>query len=181
MRTSRLLALVFAVSLLLPACSSVPADTDTDTTAVPATASLYLNPAAGSYTVGSTFTVDVALNTNAVLASTDIELVYDPVLLEVMDANTEQKGVQVTAGDYFEQYIVNEAKDGEIRIGAGSLSDATTGAGTIASVTFRVLDAGTATVSFPFSVGSHDDNDVFSADAEDILESVQGGTYNLVK
>jgi hypothetical protein len=149
-------------------------------------ATLALSPSTGFHTVGTTFSVDVLLNTEDIgVDGVDIRyLNYDPLLLEVIDEDSGTAGVQITAGSLMPNTLANTVDTANGRI---SLSQVATGGTTftnstgqtLATVRFRVLGIGTSTVAFTFTPGSTADTNVAFAGTE-VLTAVTNGTFSLV-
>lgn len=132
-------------------------------------------------TVGSTFTVNITLNTGGrAVYGVDINrLRFNPAMLQVVDANTGTAGVQVAPGSLMAISIINTVDNsaGTVQFSQVANPGSTfTGIGTVASVTFRVLAVGTSNVTIDFSQGSGTDSNVAGLGG-DILTSVTGGSY----
>lgn len=172
--------------LLLAACSkeavpTEPAADDSDATEPEARYSV--EPGEGTYSVGQTFSVDLVLSpTGDTVNATDIVLVYDPEMLQVVDANDAVKGVQVATTTAFDQYPLNEALDGELRIGAASLSGGVEKITTVATVTFTVKASGIATLKWEYAPDSTSDTDAFGLLSKaDILTEADGASFTLTQ
>ncbi|MCL4398001.1 cohesin domain-containing protein [Patescibacteria group bacterium] len=113
-------------------------------------ATLSLSPASGTEAVGSTFTVDIIVDpgTDSISAASAI-VDFD---------SSKLTALTVTKGSLFNQdpltnTIGTSATDptkGEIRYDSGSLGTAVTTRGTMATITFRAIAAGSAPVTFVF-------------------------------
>jgi len=146
-------------------------------------ATLSLSPSSGSYTVGDTFEVQIVLDTQGTETDgVDIHyLNYDPSLLEVQDANTEQTGIQISPGTLYSNTPVNsvDTVNGRIDFSQTTAGGSTyNGSGVLATITFKVLSGGTANVTFDFTLGETTDTNVASS-GEDVLTSVTNGSYTL--
>jgi len=146
-------------------------------------ATLSLSPSSGSYTVGDTFEVQIVLDTQGTETDgVDIHyLNYDPSLLEVQDANTEQTGIQISPGTLYSNTPINsvDTVNGRIDFSQTTAGGSTyNGSGVLATVTFKVLSGGTANVTFDFTLGETTDTNVASS-GEDVLTSVTNGSYTL--
>ncbi len=132
-------------------------------------ADLGLNPSTGSYAVGQTFTLTVRAvpngdNINAVEAG----LKFDPALLSVVSVGKTGSAFSLWTT---EPTFSNSA--GTVTFGGGSPSPFTA-ASNIVTVTFRVVAAGSATVTFQNA-------SVLAADGRgtDVFENGGTGTYTL--
>lgn len=133
-------------------------------------ATLKLSPETGVYTVGNTFTVRVLVNTQSkTINAADGQLSFNPRELSVVSASR--------AGSIFslwteEPSFSNSA--GTVSFGGGSPSGYTGSAGSVMSVTFKALGAGTPKVTF--KSGS-----ILAADGmgTNILTAMTGGTYTV--
>jgi hypothetical protein len=144
---------------------------------------LNLSPASGSYAVGSTFNVDILLDTKgAAVDGVDLYYVhFNPALLQVVDANTSASGVQILAGKLFSQTAANSVNQSAGTIMFSQVTSGGskyTGSGKLATVTFKAIAAGTAKVSFDFTLGKTSDTNV-AGKGVDTLTSVNSGTYIL--
>jgi hypothetical protein len=86
----RLSALFCLLTLLWPAAAGA-ADSSR----------LYFEPATATVDVGSTITVSVSLAGTHPVYGIDVTVVYDPALLEIVDADATRDGVQVQPGALF--------------------------------------------------------------------------------
>ncbi len=133
-------------------------------------ATLRLNPNTGVYTVGKTFTISVLLNTEgkAVNAS-DGQISFNPRELQVVSASRASSIFNLWTE---EPTFSNSA--GTISFGGGSPSGYKGSGGTIVSIVFRPLGAGTPKVNFTSA-------SVLAADGlgTNVLTSMNGGTYTV--
>jgi len=147
-------------------------------------ATLTLSPASQSVAVGSNFTVNIILDTGGQsVYGVDINaLHYDPTQLSVVDADSGTAGTQITAGALMPSTVYNSVNTatGVIQFSQVSSTGGTnfSGVGTLASITFTVLKAGTASVTFDYTPGSTTDCNVAALYA-DILSGVTNGSYTL--
>ncbi|MDO8522778.1 MAG: cohesin domain-containing protein [bacterium] len=110
-----------------------------------ASASLYLSPNAGSYTIGNTFSVEIKLNSGGVaINAADGTLVFNPDKIEVKSISK--------AGSVFSLWVQEPAFSnslGTIIFAGGKPSPGFTGAsGIIMTITFKAKASGTANLSF---------------------------------
>lgn len=148
-------------------------------------ATLSLSPSSGTQTIGTTFQVNISLDTQtSPIDGVDIRyLNYNPAILEVQDANTTTAGIQITAGNLMPQTIVNnvDSISGLISfsqiINTGGVQF--NGSGTFATITFKALTTGTANINFNFTSGNTTDSNITS-NGSDILTSVINGSYTLI-
>ena len=137
-----------------------------------AAASLYVGPVSGSYSVGSTFTVSVYLDTggqsvNAIQAN----LTFPPDKLQVVSPSSGQSLIQIWVSQPSYSNI-----NGTLSFQGGIPSPGVnTSAGLISTITFRVMDTGTAALSFG-------DSKVFLNDGAgtNVLGQTTDGIYSLV-
>lgn len=131
-------------------------------------ATLSLTPPTGVYSVGGTFSARVVVNTGGKpINAAEGELTYNPKELQVVGVS---KG-----GSIFSLWTIEpKYSGGKISFGGGSPSGYTGSNGTVVSITFRALGAGTPKVNF--TSGS-----VLAADGQgtNVLSSMQGGTYTV--
>jgi LPXTG-motif cell wall-anchored protein len=104
-------------------------------------ASLKFDKSTVTVTVGSTFTLDAQVDAGSdQITSTDMWILYDPALLEAQSASS---------GAFFPA-VTNSINAGKVYI-AGLVTDPgtyKTGSGTVATVSFKGLQNGTATISY---------------------------------
>ena len=151
-----LLSMLLLFSVSLPALAA-----DTATTMGPVVDSA-VNP--DQINVGDEFTVDVVVRDVADLAGVGFELLFDPQVLEVVDADTQTDGVQVADGNVFAgksgfMQVISEADNtaGTVKYSAivTKPASAFTGAeATIAGISFRAKAPGACELKFiPNTVG----------------------------
>jgi len=139
-------------------------------------ATLEFSPASGSYTTGTAFNVEIKVDTKSEdTTSTDAVIVFDNKLLSVDN---------VTYGAFYSTVLHSEQNSKLYISGmvdsAGSVKN---GTGTLATVSFKGLTAGTATLSFECEAGRTDDSNVSKNDIDstDILDctALNNGSYTL--
>ena len=145
-------------------------------------ATLSLSPASGSFTVGAIVPVQILLNTlNDQVVGVDIRnLNFPPSLLSVEDENTGTAGVQITPGTLFPSTAINSVDNGTgdivfSQVGLGSTYTSGGSTALFATVRFRVLAAGTASIFFDAT--GIDNTDVITSLGTDVLTSATGGTF----
>lgn len=147
-------------------------------------ASFSLSPASANPKVGDVFPVDIVLDTgtDGVVGATAI-LKYDTAKLAVSDDDAATAGIQIKQGTVFNQTPLTntvDASTGTIHFDSGSLGSSYTGQGTLATVNFRAVSAGAATVSFVFNASSTVDTSlVAAASGSNVLTMVNDGTYTI--
>lgn len=138
--------------------------------------------------VGDVFDVPInlALAENSGGASgVDIVLTYDPTVLEVVDMDPELPGAQVTPGNLFDFVQDNRSNTsaGVINLSMGQQPanpPVSSVNGAIASVRFKAISVGQASVQFAFSAGLLNDTNVIkSSDGRDLLASVQNAVVTV--
>jgi len=128
-------------------------------------ATLEFSPATGSHTTGTAFNVEIKVNTGGQdTTSTDAVIVFDNQLLSVDN---------VTYGSFYSTVLHSE-QNSKLYI-SGMVDSAGTvknGTGTLATVSFKGLTAGTAALSFECEAGRTDDSNVSKNDVDstDILD-----------
>lgn len=131
-------------------------------------ATLKLSPETGVYTVGGTINAKILINTaGKPINAAEGALSYNPKELQVLSISK--------AGSIFNLWTIEPTfanATGKVTFGGGSPSGYTGGAGVVATVTFKVLAAGTPKVIF--SSGS-----ILAADGQgtNVLTAMNGGTY----
>jgi hypothetical protein len=142
---------ILAVLILLVMLASIPVAVylvkkrqEIQLRAAPATV-LSLIPAAEAYDIGETFTVNIQINTGEnLIVSADIILSYDPTILE---AQSVTLGSFLPGATEINNLVNNDT--GKITYSFYTMQEnAQQGEGTIASVSFKGIAAGTSSVIF---------------------------------
>ncbi len=144
-------------------------------------AALSLSPSSTSVSVNNTFTVNILLNTGGQSAyGVDVnKLRFNPAVLQVVDADAGTSGVQISPGSLMALTIINNIDNtaGTIQFSQLATPGSTySGSGTVATVTFRAISAGSSSATFDFSLGSGTDSNVAGLGG-DLLASVGSGSY----
>ncbi|HEY4480380.1 MAG TPA: fibronectin type III domain-containing protein [Candidatus Paceibacterota bacterium] len=142
---------------------------------------LSLSPSSTSVNVNNTFTVNILLNTGGQSAyGVDVnKLRFNPAVLQVVDADAGTSGVQISPGSLMALTIINNIDNtaGTIQFSQIATPGSTySGSGTVATVTFRAISAGSSSATFDFSLGSGTDSNVAGLGG-DLLASVGSGSY----
>jgi hypothetical protein len=103
---------------------------------------------------GSTFTAKVQLDRVKDLVGDEVQISFNPAILEVQDADPAKSGVEVALGaflkpDYVAQNLVT-AEQGRINFSVVQLppSQPVSGSGILATVTFKAKAAGSSPLTF---------------------------------
>ncbi|MFN8498689.1 MAG: cohesin domain-containing protein [Anaerolineae bacterium] len=117
-------------------------------------ARLYVAPAGSSVTVGNTVTVDLRVDSIENLYGVQLELGFDPQVLEVVDAYPTLPGVQISDGDFLipDASILNRVDNSsgtiEYAVSLRGSKPGVSGSGTLARITFRGRQAGVSRIMF---------------------------------
>lgn len=146
-------------------------------------ATLSVSPSTQTVGVGDTFTVSVRLDTQgSSIDGVDLRyLNFNPSILQVVDANTSTAGVQIAQGSLMPLTLLNSVDAGAGRVAFSQVVAGGTkysGSGTLASITFKALAAGTAAVTFSYTPGNTTDSNI-AASGGDILNAVINGSYTV--
>ncbi|MEQ1499819.1 MAG: peptidoglycan-binding protein [Parcubacteria group bacterium] len=146
-------------------------------------ATLTLSPSSGTYASGSTFTVNVLLDTTgAQIDGVDVRyLRFNPNLLQVVDANTSASGIQVTPGTLMPMTLTNTVDNIGGLITFSQLvagGQHYQGSGTLLSITFRAVSGGSPTITFDAVSGRTTDTNVASNGGE-VLTSAGSATFTI--
>lgn len=107
---------------------------------------IYLSPAKGNYSTGNNFTVKVYENSGgSPVNSVQANLTYPQTLLQFVSTDT--------TGSPFTTTVQNTGGSGVINLGVGLLASSVVGDQLVGTITFKVLAAGTAAVSFDTGTG----------------------------
>ncbi len=150
MRNSFLLCLaVWACVACVPVVSTVSVPSATPNTAV-----MSFDLAKAPLVVGSVFTANVRLDHVAGLAGVELQVVYDPAILEAQDADPGKDGLQAAWGTFLKPDFVAqnlaEPAQGKISLAAVQLppSRPVSGSGVLATITFKARSAGSSPLIF---------------------------------
>ncbi|KND48701.1 MAG: penicillin-resistant dd-carboxypeptidase-like protein [Parcubacteria bacterium C7867-003] len=144
-------------------------------------ATLILTPSSGSVSSGQTISVDIMLDTKGEdIDGVDVySLNYNPAILEVVDSSSSASGVQITPGSLFPITLTNKVTSGVIQFSqVTSGGTSYKGSGKLATITFKGIANGTASVTFNFTPGSTSDTNV-AGGGSDKLTSVGSGSYTV--
>lgn len=139
-----------------------------------------IEPASASVAVGETVAVNVMVEEVANLLAVEVHLVFDPALLEVVDADAAVAGVQIGLGFFLSPDTVSQ---NEVNQTAGHISftynqdissAAASGSGTVATITFRGLAAGDSALTFGESGLANDTGDPIDHTTQDGQVTVTG-------
>lgn len=141
-------------------------------------AQLALNPSAISTAAGQNFTVTVELDTKTLaIEGVDIySLRFDPTVLQVVDNNSSQSGVQITAGSLMPTTVVNRVDNSKGTVQFSQITQGGskyTGKGTLATITFRALKSGNASLKFDHESGKTSDTNVASGGTDKLTSVVE--------
>ena len=122
----------------------------------------YINP-----TINSIFTVNVRVTDVKDMAAAELHLVFNPDVLEVVDADLDTSGIQISPGNFpaGAGIIKNQADNqtGRINFTSYLLSNVVSGTGVLASISFRAKAVGTCGVSFDFNALENRETKVLSS------------------
>jgi len=115
---------------------------------------LSISPPAATMHVGEIITVTAVISDITALAGIDLELTFDPAIVEVVDANSTVNGVQISPGDcpIPGQTVENSADNstGTISYSTATMAPnpACNGDGVVMSITFRGRAVGNSAIAF---------------------------------
>jgi len=110
----------------------------------------------------------------------DIEIIFDPTDITVVDENNVTAGIQIGTGNAYEYYYGNEVQNGRIRLTGVSLNSNLNKQALFGFVRFTGLQTGITTLSIVYTPQStHDSNIARYSTSQDILSSVKNLTLNL--
>jgi fibronectin type 3 domain-containing protein len=144
-------------------------------------ATMSVSPLSASHSVNDTFQVSVSINTSGQSAyGVDInKLRFNPSVLQVVDSDANTSGVQISAGSLMPLTILNSVDNtaGTVQFSQLASPGSTySGTGTLATITFRVVSAGSSSLNFDFTLGSGSDTNIAGLGG-DLLLSVSNGSY----
>lgn len=134
---------------------------------------IILSSSSPTIKVGETVTVSINISSRKPSDGTDIVMLYNPSILEVV-ANAPDKPVAL--GTIYQEYPVNsDDKKGKITVsGINLLPEGNIASGIFGTVKFKALRNGKANISLDFTKGSTIDTNVIeTGSSNDLLEAVQ--------
>jgi len=140
---------VWACVACVPAVSTVSVPSATPNTAV-----MSFDLTKAPILVGSVFTANVRLDHVARLVGVELQVVYDPAILEEQDADLGKDGLQAAWGKFLKPDFVAqnlaEPAQGKISLAAVQLppSQPVSGSGVLATITFKAKSAGSSPLTF---------------------------------
>jgi hypothetical protein len=148
-------------------------------------AMMSVSPASQTVKAGDSFTVSVKLDTQgAAIDGVDIRyLTFNPSLLQVEDANTSTPGVQISPQSLMAMTVLNSVDNTAGKIAFSQVAAGGTkysGSGTLATIRFKAMAQGTASLVFGYTPKSTTDSNVASG-GSDILNAVVNGSYSITK
>jgi parallel beta-helix repeat protein len=120
--------------------------------------SLYISPALSTVGVSNTVTVDVMVGDIENLYGAQVQLTFDPTLVEVVDASEIDPGIQIEQGSFPvpEKVILNLADNSagtiEYAVSLKGTKPGVNGSGVLARITFHGLSDGVSNVAFGGSI-----------------------------
>jgi chitodextrinase len=153
-------------------------------TAIARAATLTLSPATQTINVGSTFAVNILLDTaGQQVYGVDIySLRFNPAVLQVVDADTGTAGIQISPGS-----LMSSTQFNSVNNSAGTIQFSQTpaaasanynGQGILATITFQGAAAGVSAATFDFTSGATTDTNVAGL-YSDLLTSVTNANYTV--
>ncbi len=148
-------------------------------------ASFDFNPATTSFPASCDQSVNVFVDATGQSSNgADLEVIYDPTQIEILDSDPDRAGIQVKNGNAYDLYVYNQVTEatGRIKVAGASFTSALTSRKLFATIEFRSKPGATfvnlqvRTDGFGSTV-SLDSNIADSNTNLDILSSVTNGTY----
>ncbi len=138
-----------------------------------------IDPSSREMAVEATAPVDVVVENVTGLYGVEIHLTFDPALLEVVDVDPDEAGVQILPGEFLSpDVVVQNAVDqaaGRIDLSVSQMlpNEPVSGEGVLATILFLGKVAGTSAINFDSVLLSNQDGEPISAD-------IQGGSVIVV-
>ncbi len=111
--------------------------------------SMYLNPSMLALEVGQTASVEVWAEGMEGVHTISLEMHFDPLFVQVEDADPNGEGIQVTAGDLMGLVLENRVEDGRLVYRAAVPPEgATRASGVLLSIALRGVSPGTTPLQF---------------------------------
>ena len=116
-----------------------------------------INPASQEISLGSTGITDVLVESVTNLYGFEFQITFDPTLVEVVDANPVQAGVQIQPGDFLSpDWLLENSVDNDNGTIAYALSQLNpsppqSGDGVLVTITWRGKAMGTSPITFTYA------------------------------
>ncbi|MCB9135279.1 MAG: hypothetical protein H6636_07620 [Anaerolineales bacterium] len=117
---------------------------------------LWVNPSTPNMAVGETVTVTLQIDQATDVFAIELEMTYDPAIIQIVDADPGTNGIQITTGDCPapDFVIQNTASNvtGTLNYAVTQLSAPGCTGGTVAQVTFQGISNGSSPFTFATSL-----------------------------
>ena len=159
-----------------PTLTDTPTPTPTDTpipTPVEECANLSFEPASEEIPLNQSVTVDVHISDVTNLYGTQLEISFDPTKVQVVDADPDTTGVQITPGSCpapdFVVFNIVDNTEGTIIYSSTAISPSLPcdGNGVVASFTFEGVGEGSSPMTFDSTLLSDTNGEAICANASD--------------
>jgi hypothetical protein len=135
--------------------------------------------------------VEIRVEDVARLAGAEVHLTFDPVLLEVVDADSEMEGVQIAHGDFLspdfvaQNGVAQNATDPPVStidyaIVCMPLDKAVGGSGVLARITFRALAEGETNIRISGALLSDTESQPIAAETTSSTVVIRPGSFPAV-
>jgi len=137
-----------------------------------------IDPAAAMGTVGATVVLDIKIENVSNLYGAEVHLTFDPTLVEVVDAEPDADGIQITSGTFLAPDFVGrntvDNTAGKIDYAIAQLppDSPVNGSGILATITFRGKAEGASDLSFESAL-------LASPDGQAIPSTTQNGSITV--
>lgn len=137
--------------------------------------SIRLNPNSQNQPIYSqcTYEADILIDTGLTESnSADIIINYNPSIVEIIDQNQSQQGIQIGQGTAYEVYTGNRVntQEGKIKLTGFSISNNLTGFSTFGKIRFRPLNT-SSTINFTVEYFGESINNTFDSNIADAFTS----------
>lgn len=138
--------------------------------AVEKNSKIILSPSYQELSVGKEFKVDVVVVSDTPSVGADVKIDYDARVLEV---------VSIDIGEAYDLMVLKSATEGTITITGliGRGNPLFNGAGRIATLNLKTVDAGDTNLNIKFEAGATTDSNITSPEVVDTLTTVDQGTF----
>jgi len=148
----RHLFLLWIIVWAVAACAPVGSTTSASS-ATPSVAAMSFDLTKAPIRVGSVFTANIRLDNVAGLAGVELQVAYDPAILEAQDADPGKNGVQATWGtflkpDFVARNLVPSQGKMDLVVVQVLPSRPVSGSGVLATIAFKGKSAGSSPLTF---------------------------------
>jgi hypothetical protein len=154
----------------------------------PQIALMRLDPVQANAKMAKPFNLDIVIETKGRdINGVDAQIIYDPLMLSVVDQNTNQTGIQVKNGSIYDKLLINKVDPviGKINLTASRLNKEIkpfNGSAVFATLVFQPKKEGSTLIRINYEEGKTNTSNITeSKTSNNILTDTQNATVQIVK